>query len=419
MPRPASGSVIAKKTKSGVTSYAIRFRVPGRGREYLHLGYSPEWSHRKAEQELARVQADIARGLWHSPEEVYASQREAPSFHVFASEWIAGREQEGLRPRTLEYFAWTLTNHLLPFFADDPVDRITVERVDRYSRAKRTEGRLSAGSINKTLETLSAIMEVAVEYGYAPSNPAKGRRRRLKVTKPKRPFLEPNQVAALLMAAGECDAEDRSNRRFRRPLLSVLAYAGLRIGELLSLRWSDVNLAAARLRVRESKTDAGVREIDIQPELHDELVAWKQTTRHSEQGDLVFPTATGKANNRNNVRRRVLMRAVHRANERIAQEGGCEPLPDPLSPHALRRTFASWLVAEGEDAAYVMGELGHTDPTMTLALYARALKSKRRRPHATRTRASNGNGHPLGTSPLSLSPMEQSRDGIRGAESAS
>jgi integrase len=53
--------------------------------------------------------------------------------------------------------------------------------------------------------------------------------------------------------------------------------------------------------------------------------------------------------------------AVERANERIEKDGGCEPLPDGLSPHALRRTFASWLVAEGEDPAYVMGQLGHTD----------------------------------------------------------
>jgi Phage integrase family/Helix-turn-helix domain len=62
----------------------------------------------------------------------------------------------------------------------------------------------------------------------------------------------------------------------------------------------------------------------------------------------------------------------------------CDPLPEGLSPHALRRTFASWLVAEGEDAAYVMAQLGHTDPKMTLGLYARALTSKRRRAHGAR-----------------------------------
>jgi integrase len=50
-----------------------------------------------------------------------------------------------------------------------------------------------------------------------------------------------------------------------------------------------------------------------------------------------------------------------------------------LSPRAVRRSFASWSVAEGEDAAYVMAQLGHTDPTVTLGLYAKELRSKRRR----------------------------------------
>lgn len=135
--------------------------------------------------------------------------------------------------------------------------------------------------------------------------------------------------------------------------------------------------------MRQSKTDAGVRVVDVQPELRDELGVYKATAPSVLPTDLVFPTTTGKATNRNNVRRRVLLRAVERANERIAKEGGCDPLPDGLSPHALRRTFASWLVAEGEDPAYVMHQLGHTDPKMALGPYAKALRSRRRRAHTS------------------------------------
>jgi integrase len=124
-----------------------------------------------------------------------------------------------------------------------------------------------------------------------------------------------------------------------------------------------------------------VRTVDIQPELRDELLAWKMATNGE---GLVFGTAKGKADSRNNVRRRVLLRAVEKANERIAEEGGCDPLPEGLSPHALRRSFASWLIGEGEDVAYVQQQLGHEDPSMTLGVYARALRSKSRRPHARR-----------------------------------
>jgi integrase len=55
----------------------------------------------------------------------------------------------------------------------------------------------------------------------------------------------------------------------------VLTFAGLRISEALGLRWRDVNLAAGRLRVRQSKTDAGTRYVDLLPMLHDELAMLK------------------------------------------------------------------------------------------------------------------------------------------------
>jgi integrase len=118
--------------------------------------------------------------------------------------------------------------------------------------------------------------------------------------------------------------------------------------------------------------------------LYNELSALKARTKFGARDDLVFPTSTGRRDSRSNVRRRVLLRAVERANQGIAEEGGCEPLPAGLKPHDLRRTFASWLLAEGEDPAFVMAQMGHTDPSMTLGLYAKALRSKRRRPHARR-----------------------------------
>jgi len=132
------------------------------------------------------------------------------------------------------------------------------------------------------------------------------------------------------------------------------------------LTWRDVELAAGRIQVLASKTEAGVRTVDLQPELRDELLAWKMAT--SGEG-YVFGTSSGKADNRNNVRR-LLLRAVKQANENGAE------LPEGLSPHALRRSFASWLIGEGEDVAYVQEQLGHTDPTMTLGIYARAIRSK-------------------------------------------
>lgn len=120
-----------------------------------------------------------------------------------------------------------------------------------------------------------------------------------------------------------------------------------------------------------------VRRVDVQLELRDELVSWRAATRFADTDDLVFPTTTGKARDRHNTRQRVVLKAVERANEGLAAKA--EPLlPEGLSPHALRRSYASWLIAEGEDVAYVMEQMGHEDPSMTIGIYAKAIRNGRR-----------------------------------------
>lgn len=406
MGRKATGQIIERKGRNG-TVYALRFRAYGERRSITLGATSEGWTRKRAESELANVMADVRRGLWRSPEhETTPTPQEEPGFHKFASDWFARRELEGLRPRTLEYLKWALSDHLLPYFQHHKLSAITVQEIDRYAASAVAEGRLANSSINKTLSVLGALLELAVEYGYLTSNPARGRRRRLPVHTPSRAYLEPDQVGVLLVAAAELDARDQRGSPFRRPLLATLAYAGLRIGELLSLRWGDVDLAAGALHVRASKTDAGVRRVDVQPELREELAVWRSQTRFDDAKAFVFTTTTGNPQNRNNVRRRVLLRAAARANERLAKERRTDLLPEGLSPHALRRSFASWLIAEGEDVAYVMGQLGHTDPKMTLGLYAKALRSKRRRSD-------------LGTESLGQAEIAQTaKTSVRAAEAA-
>ena len=77
-------------------------------------------------------------------------------------------------------------------------------------------------------------------------------------------------------------------------LFATAICTGLRVGELLALRWREVNLAQGRLTVLDSKTEAGTgREINIWPELRDELATYKTQTKHGEPDDYVFATATG------------------------------------------------------------------------------------------------------------------------------
>lgn len=150
-------------------------------------------------------------------------------------------------------------------------------------------------------------------------------------------------------------------------------YSGLRLGELLALRWRDVDLAAGWLTVGEAKTDAETRRrVKIRGALRDEL-AWLKARSSPTSGSLVFPTSSGKPMSPSNVRNRVLAKTVARANERLA-EAGDAPLPEGLTPHSLRRTFASLLYAIGVAAPVVMQELGHTHPGLALRIYAHAMR---------------------------------------------
>jgi integrase len=210
-----------------------------------------------------------------------------------------------------------------------------------------------------------------------PRNPAKigGKRRKLKARQPTRSYLDrADQVESLLDAAGELDRTGRGPT-VRRPLLATTIFAGLRLGEALGLRWRHVDLAPGRLRVLASKTDAGVREVELLPLLREELATFKAGCRNASGNALVFATGTGRAQNQSNVRNRMLAGSIKLANER-REKAGLGPLPDGLTPHSFRRTFISLLLAAGDDPAYVMRQVGHNDPKVTLGIYAQVMLRK-------------------------------------------
>src|SRR4249919_3774833 len=130
-PRP-TGSVIARRGRHG-TTYALRFRAYGQRRYVTTAATSRE----EAETELGHTLADVERGIWrprvtHEPE----APTEEPSFHEFASKWLADRKEDGLADRTIEDYEWALTRHLLPFFKDYRLSEITKQDVDAYKTYK-------------------------------------------------------------------------------------------------------------------------------------------------------------------------------------------------------------------------------------------------------------------------------------------
>jgi integrase len=172
-----------------------------------------------------------------------------------------------------------------------------------------------------------------------------------------------------------------------RGACATLIGAGLRVSEAVALVWSDVNLATGTLRVGKAKTDAGAyREVGLPGGLVEELTDWKHRSaddlaawkrENPRRGAPVFLSAhAGRIRRQSaaNVARR-LKTAIRRANEQLA-ELGIEPLSERVTPHSLRRTYASLRAASGDDPVFIAEQLGHRDPRFTLTVYTKAVKRR-------------------------------------------
>jgi integrase len=384
MARPATGQVVIDRRRRSPT-FGLRFKAYGK-RRYVRLGTAAEgWTPTSAYAELQNVLADVRRGTWQpaTPAPVPEPKHD-PTFHEFASAWFDAARSEW-RPKTVLDYEWQLSCHLLPFFRAHRLAQITVQEVDRYRQSQVQNGQISPASINKTITRLGQILEVAVEYELIERNPAKGRRRRLKVARPIPVWLDSaEQITALLDAASSLDArakikggrEQKGGLVYRRALLATFVFAGLRIGELTDLRWRDVDMPGNRLIVSEAKTDAGMREVDLLPTLRRELIRHKRQSPRRSPNDYVFASAAGTKLAQSNIRRRVLEKAIEHADKKLI-EANEAPLPKGLTPHKLRHTFASILVALGVDAGSVMDQIGHADPGFTLRVYRHGMKRDR------------------------------------------
>jgi integrase len=184
--------------------------------------------------------------------------------------------------------------------------------------------------------------------------------------------LEPDELSELLKMAGEMDRQKRRSLQIgRRPMLVVMAQAGLRVTELCQLRWRAVDIHHERLVVEQAKTDAGRRQVDLTLDVIEELNEWRAHRGSVGLDDFVFATANGKPRDRNNIRT-ILSRVVAKVNEQRAGSG-TGPLP-PVVPHTLRRTYISLMLEAGAPLHYVMDQVGHEDSKTTLEIYAQVQK---------------------------------------------
>jgi integrase len=335
-------SVNRRVERSGAVFWVVRWREGGKQRSRAF--------DRKRDADV--FETDIRRRKRLGELDTVANGRD--TLADFAVEWWSVYAEGNLAPRTKEVYAGLWDRHVLPHIGGLELRRLTPEAIEHYQATLRKNG-VGDASIRKSLALLQTILQRAVIWRRIPSNPVaairkpKARRQRL-VTPPSPREIEQLRRAFL--------AQDRLADA---TLISVLAYAGLRPGEALALRWGDVrdrvltiHRAASLGVIKETKTGQ-IRSVRLLRPLAEDLAVHRASTNPSDL-DLVFPNSRGGVwtdDEYRNWRSRRFDGALKAAGIEIAR------------PYDLRHAFVSLLINEGRSVVYVAAQAGHA-PTMTL-----------------------------------------------------
>lgn len=306
----------------------VRVKAPGQPVRRVRQR-SPVQTKRGAE-EYERQFLEVAYGL----------SKPRHTLEDFARNEFSAYAQANCRPSDSESKESILRKHLVPAFGHLDLSEITAQEIELY-KAEKLREKKSPKTVNNHLTVLRKLLTLAHEYGAIDAVP---RVRWCKVPPQRFDFLTEAELSALLSAA---EPE-------WQPMIWLAAYAGLRLGELLGLRWTDYDQRARRITVAQSNVRGRVgppknnriRHVPLPAE------ATAMLARLSTVGELVFSHPSGRAYTKNETKR-PLWRACKAAGLRL------------IGWHVLRHTYASHLVGRGASLYAVQNLLGHSTITMT------------------------------------------------------
>ena len=376
---PGEGGAYSYKTAAGE-----RWRVKGMVgqpdgtlREVNKRGFGTK---KAALAWLADAQSSGRKGEYVEP----SRQR----FGVYGAEVI-----DGLRigPQTRASYVKNWRNHVEPYpLAQLPLAQLTGQRLTTHYRMLEKSGRkdhragegLSARTVRYLHTIIHGVLGQAVRDGLLVRNPADA------ATPPtakeaKAPEMHPWDAGQLAAFLGWAEGAAQNY-----PLWHLLAMTGMRRGELLALRWRDVDLDAGTVSVRrsagmvrvagegadvvEGSTKSGKpRVVDLDGEAAAVLRAWRKdrgsmALQLITPGSLVFGDIEGQHRNPEHVSRQ-FARDVER----------CGQVPG-IRLHDLRHTHATLLLLAREPVHVVSQRLGHASPMVTMTIYAHVLPGNQR-----------------------------------------
>jgi integrase len=354
---------------------AIFKAADGRWVARVDLGFGSDGKRRRKEircktkaealQRLEQARRQLADGLPLTPERLTVQQ--------YLTDWLEHSVKGKVRGRTYEAYEQVIRVHLVPALGRTPLSKLTPADVQAYLNTKATTG-LSTGSVAYQRAVLRSALNRAVRWGLVSRNVAA----LADPPRVRRPQVQPlnlDQARAFLDAV-------RGNRL--EALYTVALAVGLRQGEALGLRWSDVDLEAGTLTVRttlqrisgtlqlvEPKTSRSGRTIflpafaaaALKEHRRRQIAERLQAGPLWEEHGLVFATLAGRP-----LAKGSLTRDWTRIRKRAE-------LPLTFRFHGLRHSCASLMHAQGADARTIMETLGHTQIATTMNIYTHVFQS--------------------------------------------
>jgi integrase len=304
-----------------------------------------------AQRWLDEQTSSLVQGTWIDPERSKTTVSEVADTWMSTPDWKATTKARN---------RGNLDNYILPRWGAVKLRDVAHDDVQAWVNGLSVPGPdgpgLAPNTVRKVAGNLSSILSAAVASKRLPSNPMDDIRLPAAASKRRR-YLSAEEVEQFADAAG-----DR-----HKLVVYVLAYTGLRIGELAALRIKDVDTVRRRLRVEESMTEVNGKTVFSDPKdyqrrtvpypsfLQDMIV---DQVKERDPDDFLFASPKGGVLRYRNMRRGWW--------DVAAEDAGLEG----LTPHSMRHTAASLAVHSGASVLALQRMLGHEKPSMTLDVYS-------------------------------------------------
>ncbi len=354
------GSITRRKDGLYMARYTVQ-TATGTDRKALYAK-----TRREAAEKLAKAVADRDGGLVFDAGQLKVGE--------FLNRWLKDSVKDTVRQRTWEGYKHLAKKHIVPSLGRVKLKNLTPAHVRELHREKLDSG-LSPRTVQYIHVTLKKALSQAVQDGLIPRNAAASVKAPKPIKKEVRPLTQ-GQAQAFLEAARE--AADRFEA-----LYVVALHCGLRQGELLGLKWEDIDLEAGTLEVRrtlsesrerghifESPKSGKGRNVKLTVKVKAALKAHRKRQLEErmrmaslwEDHGLVFPNQVGKTMNARNLAARSFKPLLKRAG-----------LPETVRVHDLRHTCATILLKVGQHPKFVQELLGHANISITLDTYSHVL----------------------------------------------